>query len=121
MRGFSAKLSDGRVLKEWDIARSDRPGWFILKDILEKEKVKIVELVLEFDHQRVNTRNNAPTYFYAKKVEAWMDLDLPQKHFYGIGAQERPGSVDITWYDGENGFQETRTIDKNDFGILINA
>lgn len=117
MIGFKVFLSDGSIIQEWDLAS---PAWLKLKEILKEKKLKVIDLQLIFDHQTICTRPHAQIYFYAKKVEAWIDGRLPQKHYYGVGVEIGHGKVEITWYDGENSVIEIRDFVEADIGMLKN-
>src|SRR5688572_12609378 len=114
MRGYIAHLSDGTVKTELELK------WLELKDFLSQSNLKITNLELQYDHQRVFCRKNASVYFYMKKIEAWVQNELPEQIFYGIGASEKPGYITITWFDGNNGVEEIRKISDKDIGIWKN-
>lgn len=114
MRGYKATLSNGAIFTE------DQLNWLQLKSFLKKNNLKIVDLQLVFDHQTVFCRKNSSTYFYAKKIEVWLQQEFPDTLFYGIGASDQDGTVTITWYDGQNSSEEIRKISEKDIGIWIN-
>lgn len=120
MRGFCAKLLNGREILEWEIQKNTEPAIETLRKILRDENTKIAEFSLIFDNQKIHVRNHAAIYFYARRVDVWLDLDCTNRHFYAIGVQEKPGEIEITWYDGENSEIEIRKINPNDKGLIYN-
>lgn len=110
MRGFVVTLSDGQVFRE-----ENGFTWHDLKSYLQNNKhLRIAEMYLQFDHQLVYLPNYARVYFYSKRVEAYLGSDQPAKHAYGIGASTTGSEqVNITWYDGQNGKEETRPVQPN--------
>lgn len=120
MIGFKAFLSDGSIIKEWEHGSTTEPPWLYLKRILKEKNLKINDLQLIFNHQVICTRPHARIYFYAKKVEAWVIGQLPQKHYYGVGVESGHGKVEITWYDGENSVIEIRDYIDADIGMIRN-
>lgn len=120
MRGFLATLSDGTVYSEEDLATADTPGWIALKTLAKSKNLKIVDLILIFDHQRVYVPKYSKVYFYKKTISSWLDLNLPEKLEYGIGAQDKVGEVTITWYDGNSSREEVRKVNAEDLGFFIN-
>lgn len=114
MRGYKATLSDGTSFTEEDKA------WLDLKKHLQSNNLKIVDFMLLYDHHQIFCRKNAPVYFYMKKIEAWVQNEFPKRLFYGIGAMEQPGFVTITWFDGNDGYEEKRKINNEDLGIWTN-
>lgn len=119
MRGFWAKFSDGSIYDEQQLASQFQSAWIRLKEIAKEKRVKLVELILVFDHQKIFTINSAKVFFYKKRVTAWINSNGSSTQEYGIGASD--GDVlTITWYDGENSREEIRKINKNDAGFFFN-
>lgn len=119
MRGFSAILSDNNIYNEWDIATPTKPGWLVLKDIIKEKNLKLIDLVLCYDHQRIYVAKHGAVYFYKKRASAWLDCELPPTQEYGIGASDTAVML-VTWYDGNNSKEELRHIITDDAGFIIN-
>lgn len=121
MRGFKAELSNGQVVFETDFINQSKSALFVFKDFLLHSRLKINSFSLIFDHETITTPNFAKTYFYLKRAEAGLNINVSSTPFYGIGSSEdgvRP--LEVTWYDGDKIYNETRKIEKEDQGIIFN-
>jgi hypothetical protein len=115
MRGFVVTLSNGQVVME-----KDGFTWLDLQELVNKRHLRIAKMHLQFDHQQVFLPNHARVYFYSKKVEAYLGGNQPAKQYYGVGASiTSSDAVTITWYDGVNGREEQRIVDKDSAAFII--
>jgi hypothetical protein len=106
MKGFVVRLSDNSVITEKDMS------WIELKETLQENLgLRIAEMYLQYDHQKVFLPNYAKVYFYSKKVEAYVGANKDQRWYHGVGASDKnPDEVTITWYDGNNAREERRAV-----------
>jgi len=114
MKGFVVRLSDNAILTEKDIT------WIELKKLLQETGLRIAEMYLQYDHQKIFLPNYAKVYFYSKKVEAYVGANKNQKWYHGIGASDKSfDEVTITWYDGKDGKEERRVVIVDNAAFIV--
>ncbi len=131
MRGFIAELSNGQVVLEDKVMtdlhsfilenslQNERP-WTILKKYVKANNIRLMNVTLQYDHQKVFFPRGAKAYFFSGKVEAFLGGSGSQRLYYGVGAATRHDQVEITWYDGDNSVIENRKIDAENPAFIVN-
>lgn len=132
MRGFVAELSSGVIVKEDTIHKTlaqyvdrhslqDERPWILLKQYVQDNDLKVVNLSLEYDHQGIFLPRHAKAYFYSRKVTGFLGGTEARKQYVGVGATEtKHDEVVITWFDGENSTQEKRQVNGESAQFITN-
>jgi len=124
MRGFEVELNNGQIFREWELEEKLPEGvrpWIYLKSYVRERNLKVISLILQFDHQKVFLPKNSKAYFYSRRVSKFLGSSSPDIQYYGVGAVDSiPDTVDITWYDGESAQNDKRQINEESPQFICN-